>query len=258
MPLLSDQSLQDETEDGSARLRQDWSDCKHRQCSEARLRVIEHYMPFAKMLAAKQFALRVESDSVFEDYCQWAMEGLIESVDRYDPDTGVPFEAFCRSRIRGVILNQLEQASEASAQFAMRARLRKARVKSILAQQDLTKCNTESLFNQLAELAVGLAVGLMLEDTGMYHDAERETVQHAEPYRTLEFSQLRKQVRDLVDALPERESKVLRYHYFFGFQFDAIAELMQLSAGRITQLHKQALQRLRAMQKGPGRLDMRL
>jgi RNA polymerase sigma factor FliA len=237
---------------------QDWRAYCDGGCAAARLRLIERFIPFARMLAAKQFGLRVESDSEFDDYRQWAMEGLIEAVDHYDPDRGIAFEAFSAKRIRGAILNRLESQSEISAQRAMRSRLRLERLNSISSgmKGDVERQSTEALFNHLAEIAVGLALGLMLENTGMFQSPD-EPGEIAEPYRNIEFSQLRQQIHELVERLPEREKTLIKYHYYFDFQFDDIAEVLGVSKGRVSQLHKQALSRMRAMQQSAQSLDLR-
>src|ERR1043166_3415428 len=44
-----------------------------------------------------------------DDLISHAVIGLIDAVDRYDPDYGVPFEGFAMPRIRGAILDALRQ-----------------------------------------------------------------------------------------------------------------------------------------------------
>src|SRR3954466_13283527 len=44
-----------------------------------------------------------------EDLISHAVIGLIDAVDRYDPDHGVPFEGFAMPRIRGAILDALRR-----------------------------------------------------------------------------------------------------------------------------------------------------
>lgn len=258
MTGLQTESALESPERSSDGEHRDWRAYCDGGCASARLRLIERYMPFAKMLAAKQFGLRVERDSEFDDYRQWAMEGLIESVDHYDPERGIAFEAFSAKRIRGAILNRLESQSEISAQRAMRSRLRRERLSSISTPvtNDADRQSTEELFSHLAEVAVGLALGLMLENTGMFQPQD-EASEAAEPYRNIEFAQLRQQIHALVERLPEREKTLVKYHYYFGFSFEEIAEVLSVSKGRVSQLHKQSLGRLRDMQKSTSSLNLR-
>ncbi|MFT3736022.1 MAG: sigma-70 family RNA polymerase sigma factor [Rhodocyclaceae bacterium] len=260
MPNSRDSFLTEVSDDALLKGQRDWLAFRKDGCVAARSRLIEQYMPFARMLAAKQFGLRVESDSEFDDYRQCAMEGLIEAVDHYDPERGVPFEAFGAKRIRGAILNRLASMSELSAQSAMRARLRRERLDSITSevekQPEAERASIEALFGHLAEVAVGLALGFMLEDTGMFQQEANDAGQ-PDPYRSLAFGQLREKMREAVEQLPERERLVVKYHYYFGFQFDGIAEMLGVTKGRVSQLHKQALRRMHALHVSAQSLDLR-
>ena len=52
-----------------------------------------------------------------------AQVGLIDAVDRYDPDRGVPFEGYAGLRIRGAILDELRRLDDRSRGDRQRARL---------------------------------------------------------------------------------------------------------------------------------------
>jgi RNA polymerase sigma factor for flagellar operon FliA len=52
-----------------------------------------------------------------------------------------------------------------------------------------------------------------------------------------------------VDSLPPQDRMVLRSHYLQELPFDEIAAMLQLTKGRISQIHKQALQRLRVLMR---------
>ena len=101
-----------------------------------------------------------------------------------------------------------------------------------------------ALFARLAELAVGLAVGFALEGSGMYQGGDEEYVDHA--YRSVEMQQLKGKVEALVAALPENQKQVIAGHYLQHQPFEEIAVRLQLSRGRISQLHKEALGKLRS------------
>ncbi|MEW8228613.1 MAG: sigma-70 family RNA polymerase sigma factor, partial [Candidatus Thiodiazotropha endolucinida] len=59
----------------------------------------------------------------------------------------------------------------------------------------------------------------------------------------------------LVDNLPERERLIIRSHYFHGMAFDDLANLLEISKGRISQLHKKALRKIRVDYEKNQRLD---
>jgi RNA polymerase sigma-B factor len=59
--------------------------------------LVRRYMPFAKRLALRY---RGASES-FDDLLQVANLGLINAIDRFDPDRGIPFTAFASPTILG-------------------------------------------------------------------------------------------------------------------------------------------------------------
>jgi RNA polymerase sigma-B factor len=59
--------------------------------------LVRRYMPFAKRLALRY---RGASES-FDDLLQVANLGLLNAVDRFDPDRGIPFTAFASPTILG-------------------------------------------------------------------------------------------------------------------------------------------------------------
>jgi RNA polymerase sigma factor for flagellar operon FliA len=65
-------------------------------------------------------------------------------------------------------------------------------------------------------------------------------------YRHAEIRQVRERLVQAVEALPAQEKIVIRSHYLQDVPFDEVAATLQLTKGRISQIHKQALQRLRA------------
>jgi len=69
----------------------------------------------------------------------------------------------------------------------------------------------------------------------------------ANPYASVELFHLRKKLINSVEKLPPREATVIRMHYFEHEEFQLIAEQLKVSKGRVSQLHSQALEKLKCM-----------
>ncbi|HSY29558.1 MAG TPA: sigma factor, partial [Burkholderiaceae bacterium] len=106
----------------------DWTEFHLDRNVDARSRIIESYLPFTRMMAAKTYAKRTCSELEFQDYLQYATIGLVEAVDRFDPNRGVKFETFSATRITGAILNGIDSLSEKQQQVGARRRAIAARV----------------------------------------------------------------------------------------------------------------------------------
>lgn len=210
--------------------------------------VLQH-LPLVRSIAGKLYRLRWNQSVEFAEYCQMGTVGLIEAAQRYDPQRGAEFGTFASWRISGAILNGLVHSTEQHAQAAARRRLLDARVSDlsgISAQED--EHSVEASLARLAQVAVGLAVGFMLEGTGMYEDGA--SADRLDGYASIAMRQLRARVHVAVASLPAQERRVLESHYFQQQPFAEIAEDLGLTRGRISQVHKSALQRLRVLLAG--------
>jgi RNA polymerase sigma factor for flagellar operon FliA len=208
--------------------------------AQARTRLIEGFLPFARIMAAKLYAARIDHDVEFEDYLQYATVGMIESVDRYDPGFGAQFKTFAAHRIQGAVSNGLEQLSEKRQQVATRKRLQAERRDCAAVALDV---DGGDLFQQLADVAVSLALGFVLD--GAADQAEAEEAAPAHPYGAIEMAQLRARLQALMSTLPQRERLVIKYHYLNQVPFHQIADSMGISKGRVSQIHHNALALLR-------------
>jgi RNA polymerase sigma factor for flagellar operon FliA len=220
--------------------------------AQTRLQLVEHYLPLAKIIAARMYGARIDQSIAFDDYLQYARVGLMESVDRFDASRGSSFESYATHRIRGAILNGFGNESEAAAQRHFWRTRMTDRMQSLVpsAGKDAQRAS----LGDLAEITVGIALGVMLDEDDVV--AADESPQ-ANPYAAAELAQLTHAVKALVEKLPEREREIVRGHYFEHLEFQAIAQRYAISKGRVSQLHQRALARLHELLEEHPRLDRR-
>jgi RNA polymerase sigma factor for flagellar operon FliA len=219
----------------------------------ARDQLVAAYLGFARIMAAKLYARRVYSDMEFDDYLQYARIGLMEAIGRFEPERGIKFETFAAMRITGAILDGVASSSEIRQQLAARKRVVAARMAS-LGQSAAAADGAEAVFARLAEMAIGLALGFTLEDSGMYRGEEPGYADNG--YQCLELKQLQARIRSLVDSLPAAQKQVIQWHYLQQRDFSEIASALQLTRGRVAQIHKEALGKLRAKLHNAGEVDL--
>jgi RNA polymerase sigma factor for flagellar operon FliA len=219
-----------------------WREFASTRTATLRSELIQRYIGLAKISAARLYQRRVDNSVPFADYLQYARVGLVEAIDHYDPGREVPFEAFSSYRIKGAVLNGLESESELAAQRAFWSRRARDRFESLKSHE--TQGDRRASLEELVSLTVGLALSHVIE-----HD-EGEVIDEslaANPYAVTELAQLRRAVHSLLPALPERERELIRRHYEEHVEFQQIAAEWGVTKGRVSQLHAQALQRLRQM-----------
>lgn len=225
-----------------------WTEFRRSRDAGVRAALAEHYLGFARIMAGKVYAGRTMAGLEFDDFLQFARVGLLESIDRYDAAHGARFETYAALRIQGAILNGIRSYSELQEQVAARKRIMGSRVGS-LSQHAPDGQDMEATFAHLAELAIGLAVGFALEGTGMYHEPDEQGLDQT--YAGVEVRQLQQRALELLQLLPQRQRDVLTLHYIQQLGFDEVAERMELTRGRISQLHQEGLASLRKrMQRG--------
>lgn len=201
----------------------------------AREALIGRYLAFARSVAARLYSLRIDDSIQFEDYLQHARIGLLEAVDRFDPGRGVPFKTFANRRVRGAILNGLDRDTERAAQHRYHVDRVQERMESI------KSARTQPGLGGLVEITVNLALGLVLDSESEPEDESPES----NPYAVTEVAQLKRRIAEAIDRLPERERWIVQQHYVNGFEFQEIAAALQLTKGRISQLHSRAIGRIR-------------
>jgi RNA polymerase sigma factor FliA len=145
--------------------------------------------------------------------------GLIQAIDRFEPERGIPFEAYAVLRIRGAILDEARQLDVLSRAARHRAKGEDARAATI--SLDLLQERGEVVEpTQVAEA-----------DDQAARDGLREDVERA------------------LAAIPRRERSILASYYDEGLTLAAIGRRLGVSEARISQLHSRAIVQLQ-MQLG--------
>ena len=228
----------------------------------ARARLLDLHMPYARVVAASYYAKRMNDEIEFADYLQLASLGLIEALNRFDPAVGVQFRTFAARRMHGALLDGIEQLTEKQQQIAARKRLeaqRRAAIKEAArtegaAHHGSRAANGPQVLQYVAEAGLAFALAWILDGTGMLDAGEKaETLPF---YRGTELRQLRQRIVDLVNSLPAQERTVVQRHYFQEVPFEEIARMLGLTKGRISQIHKKAIARLKVELRGQRNCDV--
>lgn len=223
----------------------------HREGSpEAREKLFELHLPFARRIAWRHYHQRSRGDLEHAELVQLACTGLLEAIDAFDATRGVPFRGYAARRINGSVLDGIARMSEVREQLSCRRRIERERLASLLPAEQRDASGSEAV-RALADLAASLAIGIMLEGT---HLARGEEVADPAPgpYDGLVFKRLVQRLREEMSGLPERERSILQYHYEEGLLFEQIGNLLGISKGRVSHLHRSALEALRKRMKRAG------
>jgi RNA polymerase sigma factor for flagellar operon FliA len=229
-----------------------WQACRRGEM-EAREALFSRYLPVARRIAWRFRRDHGAAPLAITELIQLGSVGLLEAIDRFKPELGVPFRYYCTRRVAGAIAEGIGRLSEVNQQITTRRRVERERLRSLREQGKEPQSLDEKLA-LIGAIAAELAVGIMLEDSVMYVANERDPAKDA--YETLAWKQAVHHIVRALEGLPERDHAVIRLHYIEGIPFEQIGRLMGLSKGRISQLHKQALGLLRKRLSDMGKFRL--
>lgn len=216
-----------------------WEQWREGRELAARNALILKYSPWARMVARDVY-MRVRSlGDAWHDCVQNALIGLLEAMDRFDPGRGIKFETYARYRVRGAVFNGLRTLRESLAQGAHAYDQASAALDRVESLEDSAGSDPLEAF---VATTVGLGLGFLLEAKS-FPDREESTDAYAE----LEKGELSTAVIEGIERLCERDQSILTLHYFHHVPFVDIASQFGVTKGRISQLHKRALERLRVI-----------
>jgi RNA polymerase sigma factor FliA len=221
--------------------------------------LVTKYLPLVRYVAEKVHR-RLPPGVDLESLVHSGVVGLLEALERFDPQRGVEFEVYARYRIQGEVMQCLRSLDWVSR--SVRAWGRKIEAaRSRLAGKFVREPNAEEMAKELeipletyyrVDQQLNDATLLSLEDLSIASEAEWERTQekHAhhsylDPLAFVEAKDLVEKLAVAVQGLPERERTVVTLYYYEELTLREIGEILDLSEGRICQIFGQAVVRLR-------------
>lgn len=213
--------------------------------------VLEHTSLVRRI--AHQFIRRIPPHVEIADLIQAGMVGLLEAAQKHASDRGASFNTYASFRIRGAIVDYLRETNWTPRSLYRRLRdIEKAkhRLENPTPAQVASALGVslEDYHRTLRDATRSRPVSLDGTDSGdaqPFHDEIEGS--SSDPADEMEQENFRRLVAAAVDALPERERVVLLLHYDAGLVLREIGDQFELSESRICQLHKRAIERLRAV-----------
>lgn len=220
--------------------------------------LLEEHAPLVKRLAHQMKAKLPPSVEV-DDLIQAGMIGLLDAVGRYEENHGAQFETYAVQRIRGAMLDELRNSDWLPR--SMRQNMRKIEEAMNILQQRLGRPPSETEVAKQLKLSLTEYQELLFEGSGHqlvyyedFHDNDDGehfldrycTDQSDDPLQSLMNSGFRDAVIDAINALPEREKILMGLYYEQELNLKEIGAVMNVSESRVSQLHSQAVARLRA------------
>ena len=215
-------------------------------------RLTEHYVHLVKLVAGR-LGIYLNQYIDLDDLVGYGVLGLIDAIDKFDPDKNVKFETYASLRIRGAILDAIrkldwiprtlrkKQKDIDKIYIELEGKLGRTPVDQEMA--DALHISLEDYNTLLKEVNVSTLISI---DENVYQ-FEAVKDQNAQiPERCVEEKEIKDTLARLIDDLPEREKKVIFLYYYEELTLKEISRVLEVSESRVSQLHTKAVSRLRA------------
>ncbi len=222
---------------------------------------LRDFAPLVKRLA-HQMMSRLPYSVQIDDIIQAGMMGLLDAAGRYDEIHGAQFETYATQRIRGAMLDELRSADWLPR--SLRRDMRRIEQAVSRLQQKLGKPPSEADIAKELEVPLVEYQQMLQEARGAqliyYEDFQDED--HDDFFEKFEFSndsdpvallqddRFKNELARAIELLPERERMLMGMIYEQELNLREVGEVFGVSESRISQLHSQAVGRLRSSLKG--------
>ena len=222
--------------------------------------LIMEYAPLIKFIAQK-IAVRLPSHIELDDLISSGVIGLMDAIEKYDPKRDNKFKTYAEFRIRGAILDELRAQDWVPRSVRDKAKLldktivelestlgRTATDEEVAEKLSLSLDEFYDLVNQVRPVSV-----LSIDEANTFSNVDKmsilnllESCKINNPLNQLKLKSVKQTVTKAIEELPERQRLVLSLYYYEDLNLKEIWKVLRVTESRVSQLHAQAITRLRA------------
>jgi len=239
-----------------------WKQYKRTKDVAIRERIIKQYAPLVKYVAGK-VVVGMPGNVEFDDLVGYGVFGLLDAIEKFDPDKHVKFKTYAVTRIRGAIFDELRLQDWVPRSVRQKSRELEetvARLEANLGRVATDKEIADELgisikeFEKLIMKISGTSI-LSLNDIWGNSDTgdtklaildNIESPKSMNPDVIVERSEIKKIIIHAIQELPDKEKKVLILYYYEDLTLKEVGAVLGVTESRVSQLHTKAVMRLRA------------
>lgn len=234
---------------------------KYKKTGDPRMRdkLILKYSPFVKYVAGRM-AVNLPNNVEYEDLVSYGVFGLMDAIEKYDPERAVQFKTYAKTRIRGAILDELRVLDWTPRSVRQKAKkLEKAygTLESQLGREakdeevaEYLELSMDEFHKLLEETRQSLVLSLDESDPNGENSGQSrlnffEDLNTPTPEQSATNKEVKKMLAESINKLSDRERLVVTLYYFEELTSKEIGSILGVSDSRVSQLHTKAILRLR-------------
>lgn len=238
-----------------------WISYKKKKDPLIRESFIKQYAPLVKYVAGKVAATMPHSVD-FDDLVGFGVFGLIDAIDKFDPDKNVKFKTYAVTRIRGAIFDELRSIDWVPR--SVRQKSKEIEEAIVETEAKLGRPATDSEIagsmgltdSEFAKTMLKVSGTSILSLSDVWYTADDsdkvsigdsiESPSSLNPDAIIEREEIKRVIVQSIQELPDKEKKVLVLYYYEDLTLKEIGKVLEVTESRISQLHTKAILRLRA------------
>lgn len=227
---------------------------KSNKSKEIKDKLIVQNIELVKIIAGRLYH-SYNSNVEYDDIVSYGILGLIDAIDKFNPDKNVKFETYANFRIRGSIIDHLRNLDWVPRSTRQKyKKLEEVMLKlqskhgfdiddEILAKE--LNFSAKELSSFLSEVSIFSVISL---DERISENSNFSIVSDDMDDRP-EDSFLKKETKKIlietVEKLPERERMIINLYYFSELTYKEISKTLSISESRVSQLHTKCIIKLK-------------
>ncbi len=226
-------------------------------------RLIMEHAPLIKYIV-NRIAQRLPSHVDLDDLMNTGVIGLMDAIEKYNPEKNCKFKTYAEFRIKGAILDQLRSLDWVPRSVRQKSRRLEAAYNQM--EQKLGRAASDEevadelgveirKFHELLNQVRGISL-VNLDEVRSASDLEKknlidvlEDTSGEDPLTSLNFDEMKKTVAEAIGNLPDKERLVISLYYYDELNMKEIGKILDITESRVCQIHTKAVLRLRAKLK---------
>lgn len=225
--------------------------------------IVVEYAPLVRFIAQK-IAARLPANIELDDLISCGVIGLMDAISKFDPTRDNKFKTYAEFRIRGSILDELrsqdwvprsvrEKSKQLEKAYAKLEREfgRPASDDEMCTELECSLPEFHEMLNRSKSVSL-----LNIDDSASFNRGDKKLMmgllehrRSSNPFSAVNYKRAQNVIKDGIKSLPEKQRLVLSLYYFEDLNLKEIGQVLDVTESRVSQLHTQAILKLKAKLK---------